>query len=688
MTNGTVLPCEEHQERKRRHSSPSTCSSPDGAGHSTKLCSEPASCISSSSLVFTLLPLEERIQPTCLTKGVISVSKSTNGGSTSTAVEKKKSPFYFGVEGVRIGRDPEVSDLSFPSWNGVSRLHCVISVVGFHVYIRDLSLNGTFVNGRYVGRGQSVELTEGDMIAVCNPFLPHASSYTFIFTSPSVYQKSLSQSFLSNSRIFSTFPYLFPQYSLGVVVGQGVYATVYSATDRRTGDPVAIKLLKKNHFSMDVFETAMRLEVEVLRSLQHPHIIRLLDTLTAPGLMALVMELVPGGDLFDYVVSRGKHPFTEQEARILFRQIVEAVRYMHSRNIIHCDLKPENVVIAGLPNRIHLSSSFTSFQTALPEVTDNTENKAAINQENKNSTFSPLVKEENVLSLAGAPSSFSRPSHLLTEHSPTYISANFTSKPCNLLSPPTHSLSTTAGLSVLDWQLKIIDFGVAQYFQQHAYSSHCTNNGRLSSDALSLEQDGAKKAPDGVRKGERSLRMVIPTIGTPAYAAPELIQWSSGGNHPDVCSASISTSFPTEDLASSSECPSSRKNFSSVSSGEEASAEPYIFTPSPALDMWSLGVLLYILCSGSRPKKRRMSGETLVFHKHMGGLTSSCQELLGSLLTVDPRKRMTMGELLSHRWWKEGGIYFSYLEKDEQVDEIYFPSGTSSPTSPRYNAFF
>lgn len=675
------------RQRSPFSSSPSRNGSRDSPLFSTL--AEPA-CSSSASLVFTLLPVEGREK-----QNACHVNASFSGSAAlcstqSTAEENASSPpvVHFGEEGVRIGRDPGVCDVTLPSWNGVSRLHCVISVIGSHVQIRDLSLNGTFVNGRLVGHGKTVSLTEGDMISVCNPYLPHAASFAYLFSSTPPFQKGCVSS-LTTSPTLSSLSLLLPHYSLGVVVGQGVYCAIYAATDKRTGDTVAIKVLKKQHFSMDIFESSIRLEAEVLHSLHHPHIIRLIDTVSVPGLVALVMELAPGGDLFDYVASRGKCPFTEEEARFLFHQITDAVSYIHKRNILHCDLKPENVVIAASPH--HSSSHHRSVPSVVesPVRQDNKEIRPRMEVKDQGHASSSALQQKVKEVLPETPalrsSALCRPPPLscvpFSAVAPVVCDA--------VQALPAPSLSCTAASSPFQWQLKLIDFGVSQYFHHSVPPLPFQSMGYASSEApCGKNQEEENKARPPAKGKTRTLRMAIPTIGTPAYAAPELHWLSRSGRLRPISSAasfspSPSSSDPNESFLCPTSSPAKQKNCSPCTE-EETAAWSDEFILSPALDMWSLGVLLYILCSGSRPKKRSNMEDPLVFHQHMEYLSASCKAVLRGLLTVDPRKRMTMKELRCHPWWKAGGIRFTSPDVEEKSEELYFSSGTSSPTSPRY----
>ncbi|KAJ3296960.1 Protein kinase [Borealophlyctis nickersoniae] len=83
-------------------------------------------------------------------------------------------------------------------------------------------------------------------------------------------------------------------------------------------------------------------EIQYLKLLRHPHIIKLYEVITTPTDIIMVMEYA-GGELFNYIVDRGR--MTEDDARRFFQQIICAVEYCHRHKIVHRDLKPENVLL-------------------------------------------------------------------------------------------------------------------------------------------------------------------------------------------------------------------------------------------------------------------------------------------------------------------------------------------------------
>ncbi len=81
-------------------------------------------------------------------------------------------------------------------------------------------------------------------------------------------------------------------------------------------------------------------EIQYLKVLRHPHIIKLYEVITTPTDVIMVMEYA-GEELFNYIVQKGKGGMPEDEARRFFQQMVGAIEYCHRHHIVHRDLKPE-----------------------------------------------------------------------------------------------------------------------------------------------------------------------------------------------------------------------------------------------------------------------------------------------------------------------------------------------------------
>jgi serine/threonine protein kinase len=126
------------------------------------------------------------------------------------------------------------------------------------------------------------------------------------------------------------------------VLGQGQFAVVRKCRNRESNQKCAVKFIKIKGTSMD----RLVQEVEILRALKgHPNIVGLYDVYVTTSEVQLVMELVQGGELFDYLVENG--PYSEAAAAYHMRHIFSAIDFLHRNNIVHRDLKPENLLLTS-----------------------------------------------------------------------------------------------------------------------------------------------------------------------------------------------------------------------------------------------------------------------------------------------------------------------------------------------------
>ncbi|XP_065808411.1 calcium/calmodulin-dependent protein kinase type IV [Labrus bergylta] len=130
-------------------------------------------------------------------------------------------------------------------------------------------------------------------------------------------------------------------YTLSSELGRGATSIVYRCEEKQTQKPYAIKVLKKT-----IDKKIVRTEIGVLLRLSHPNIIQLKEIFETDTDIALVLELVTGGELFDRIVERGY--YSERDAAHVIKQILEAVAYLHDNGVVHRDLKPENLLYADL----------------------------------------------------------------------------------------------------------------------------------------------------------------------------------------------------------------------------------------------------------------------------------------------------------------------------------------------------
>ncbi|XP_023391010.1 MAP/microtubule affinity-regulating kinase 4 [Pteropus vampyrus] len=136
-------------------------------------------------------------------------------------------------------------------------------------------------------------------------------------------------------------------YRLLRTIGKGNFAKVKLARHILTGREVAIKIIDKTQLNPSSLQKLFR-EVRIMKGLNHPNIVKLFEVIETEKTLYLVMEYASAGEVFDYLVSHGR--MKEKEARAKFRQIVSAVHYCHQKNIVHRDLKAENLLLDAEAN--------------------------------------------------------------------------------------------------------------------------------------------------------------------------------------------------------------------------------------------------------------------------------------------------------------------------------------------------
>eukprot|EP00760_Papus_ankaliazontas_P020857 PhM_4_TR18593/c5_g1_i1/m.97011/K06641/CHK2; serine/threonine-protein kinase Chk2 len=290
-------------------------------------------------------------------------NNNNNNNSYPSVIALNKTPYI-------IGRIP-TSDFVVERNPCISSLHCLIVAPG---QITDMSSNGVCINGAAtrVPKGTTAPLCHNDVVDLVWVRKPDHDKYRLQYRFELAHNEArgvkrvvkrareddhdVNRSSPAPAPPPPTFEEMYTRSAL--CLGTGHFAQVWRGTRRRDGLNVAIKTITKSRFwgtggvgGADPSENnnveaslAFEREIGVLRRVRHPNIVTVHDVFDTKEHVHMVLELCEGGDLFDHV-SRTRNGLDEAKARVLFRQLVSAVRYLHHKGIVHRDIKPENILL-------------------------------------------------------------------------------------------------------------------------------------------------------------------------------------------------------------------------------------------------------------------------------------------------------------------------------------------------------
>ncbi|KIJ41968.1 hypothetical protein M422DRAFT_229485 [Sphaerobolus stellatus SS14] len=135
----------------------------------------------------------------------------------------------------------------------------------------------------------------------------------------------------------------FGEYLLLQTLGEGEFGKVKLGLHSIWGEEVAVKLIRRGNVDNPLRMSKVEREIEVLKLIKHPNIVRLYDVIETDKYIGIILEYASGGELFDHILAH--RYLKEKDACKLFAQLISGVSYIHSKKIVHRDLKLENLLL-------------------------------------------------------------------------------------------------------------------------------------------------------------------------------------------------------------------------------------------------------------------------------------------------------------------------------------------------------
>uniref|UniRef100_A0A6U6L9S7 Uncharacterized protein n=1 Tax=Odontella aurita TaxID=265563 RepID=A0A6U6L9S7_9STRA len=128
-------------------------------------------------------------------------------------------------------------------------------------------------------------------------------------------------------------------------LGEGAFGAVHLATDRLTGEHVALKRIPKRMTDDEAFQREMNALIRISSLGGHPNICALRENFIEGPDYSLILDYISGGEMFDHLINNGA--YSEADAARLVREVASALAYLHGIGIVHADLKPENLMLSS-----------------------------------------------------------------------------------------------------------------------------------------------------------------------------------------------------------------------------------------------------------------------------------------------------------------------------------------------------
>jgi serine/threonine protein kinase len=376
-------------------------------------------------------------------------------------------------------------------------------------------------------------------------------------------------------------------------LGEGGYGKVIKASHKKTGMIRAIKFIPKNNLKFGYTDEDIFREIEILRNLQHPNIIKLYEFYSDNEYFYLVDEFCSEGDLSEKIVKIEN--FDENVVKILMFQIFQAVYYLHSKNVIHGDLKLENIMVDNInldKNKNDKNKEF-KFKKNLSFV-------SSIKQDLENSfvNYNNTETNENENEIENE-----------NENENQQKNKNKNKNKYPKSSKENNFHSSIEFNEIKNFELKLIDFGASKIFTKYK-------------------------------------RNFEDTVGTLYYCSPEVLK----NNYDFKC------------------------------------------------DIWSCGVLMFILLTGDIPFKGNNEEEIMKSilnynnnndyfndNKKFKNLSNDAQDLIKKCFIYNSNKRISAKECINHNFFKTGINQFNLFNEELNDDTIDVLNKLKE--FPKYNKF-